>query len=249
MSDAHDYAINPSLDLDEARAFLHRHGWVVIKDVLTEASAGHIARHLLHWMPAEGWRHASKPNFQGEDHPLHLDETPDNAHWRVAARARSGRALAEGAFGYRLRRTTEHKDECDCQWCRFTTFMREGMLPGLFRPLCGDVAGYKTLFASLYTGGDFLCPHTDETNGHFAFAYSLTRGWRAQYGGLLQFTSGQGQEVLHSIVPGWNTMTVFYVNRSSEHMVSYVAPEVKLPRLAVSGWLEPPEAGADDDAG
>lgn len=91
--------------------------------------------------------------------------------------------------------------------------------------------------ATRYGPGDFLTAHDDDVAGkhrHAAYVLGLTRGWRAEWGGLLLFHGGAGG-IAEGYVPGFNTLSLFAVPQP--HSVSLVAPFAAAPRLSVTGWL------------
>lgn len=91
--------------------------------------------------------------------------------------------------------------------------------------------------ATRYLPGHFLTSHDDGIDGEdrvAAYVINLTRGWRTDWGGLLQFHSAAG-DVPIALKPGFNTIHLFRVPQ--EHSVSYVAPFAAMPRYAITGWL------------
>jgi len=91
--------------------------------------------------------------------------------------------------------------------------------------------------ATRYLPGHFLKNHNDfnATEGRrFAYVLSLTKGWQADWGGLLEFTDADGN-VVRTIVPSFNALNVFEVPQ--DHSVSFVAPYAERPRLAITGWM------------
>jgi hypothetical protein len=91
--------------------------------------------------------------------------------------------------------------------------------------------------ATRYLPGHFLTSHDDGIDGEdriAAYVINLTRGWRADWGGLLQFHNATGDIPL-ALKPGFNTLHLFRVPQM--HSVSYVAPFAALPRYAITGWL------------
>lgn len=91
--------------------------------------------------------------------------------------------------------------------------------------------------ATRYQPGHFLRRHNDfhRSDGRLcAYVLNLTRGWQADWGGLLQFLDEDGQ-VNGSFVPGYNQLAIFEVPQW--HVVSLVAPWAGAPRLSVTGWM------------
>jgi Rps23 Pro-64 3,4-dihydroxylase Tpa1-like proline 4-hydroxylase len=91
--------------------------------------------------------------------------------------------------------------------------------------------------ATRYLPGHFLTSHDDGIDGQnriAAYVINLTRGWRTDWGGLLQFHNAGGDVPL-SLKPGFNTIHLFRVPQM--HSVSYVTPFAGAPRYAITGWL------------
>ena len=91
--------------------------------------------------------------------------------------------------------------------------------------------------ATRYLPGHFLTSHDDGLEGQdrvAAYVINLTKGWRADWGGLLQFHSASGDIPL-GLKPAFNAMNLFRVPQM--HSVSYVAPFAAAPRYAITGWL------------
>jgi SM-20-related protein len=92
--------------------------------------------------------------------------------------------------------------------------------------------------ATLYRPGHFLTQHDDsgypEQHRRVAYVLYLARGWRAEWGGQLQFLDARGdpEEVW---MPRFNSLGLFRV--PTQHVVTYVAPFATEPRYAITGWL------------
>jgi hypothetical protein len=99
--------------------------------------------------------------------------------------------------------------------------------------------------ATDYRGGDFLTTHDDAIEGKdrvAAYVFSLTRGWQADWGGLLMFDDGQR---VAGYMPDFNALRLFSVPCS--HHVSYVVPWAGARRLSITGWLR--TSGPSDQSG
>ena len=109
--------------------------------------------------------------------------------------------------------------------------------------------------ATNYGAGHFLLRHNDfstKQDRRFAYVINLSKHWRADWGGVLQFfdtpthtTSAQiaamQPKIIDSVCPAFNTLTVFQVPQW--HCVSPVAAFVKRSelggmRLAITGWMQ-----------
>jgi SM-20-related protein len=90
--------------------------------------------------------------------------------------------------------------------------------------------------ATLFRPGDYLTRQDGTAQGKnrvAGYVLSMTRAWRLDWGGALEFIGDAGH-IDKGYVPTFNTLTVFQVPRL--HFVSQVALHGGL-RYAVSGWL------------
>jgi SM-20-related protein len=93
--------------------------------------------------------------------------------------------------------------------------------------------------ASCYLPGHFLKQHDDDgkpSNQERIVAYTIgfSAPWQAHWGGLLHLQNEAG-EVEQSLIPNFNTLTIFSVPR--QHFVSQVASYCPEPRLSIVGWF------------
>jgi SM-20-related protein len=105
------------------------------------------------------------------------------------------------------------------------------------------ITGIDTLIkanaqATLYRPGHFLTRHDDsghaEQQRRVAYVLYLTRDWRADWGGQLQFLDAR-DNVEEVWMPRFNSLGLFLV--PTPHVVTYVAPFATQPRYAITGWL------------
>ena len=90
--------------------------------------------------------------------------------------------------------------------------------------------------ATSFGPGQFLASHDDSaaSTRRVAFVFNYARGWKPDFGGLLQFIGKDGH-VEEAFVPYFNSLNLFRVPQA--HSVSCVAPFAPGRRLAISGWL------------
>ena len=87
-----------------------------------------------------------------------------------------------------------------------------------------------------YLPGHVLNRHSDanpRTERLYAYVLNLSPGWRAEWGGLLQFLD-EGGDITETFVPSFGALNVFAVPQM--HAVSTVAPFAGGPRYSVTGW-------------
>jgi SM-20-related protein len=121
---------------------------------------------------------------------------------------------------------------------QFALFMNSAKALQFFRRISGqDDICFADAQATRYRAGDFLTRHDDNVPGKdraLAYVLSLSRHWKAEWGGLLLFNDPDGG-IAEAVVPRFNSLTVFAVGQP--HSVSYVAPYAGEPRLSITGWL------------
>ena len=96
--------------------------------------------------------------------------------------------------------------------------------------------------ATRYRAGHFLTRHQDKDKNEdraYAYVIGLTKNWRPDWGGLLQFEDDNGN-VTQTLTPQWNSISIFKVPQS--HTVSLVAPFANEDRLAITGWFLRPNS-------
>ncbi len=101
-----------------------------------------------------------------------------------------------------------------------------------------NITQLSTLFMSKYKSNNFLNPHSDKGNGKIAFVLNLSKFWKPQYGGILNFLDESKNNIIKSFVPGFNNLILFEVPEDSNkpHFVSHVSPNIKHSRFAITGW-------------
>ncbi len=109
--------------------------------------------------------------------------------------------------------------------------------------------------ATHYGAGHFLLRHNDfstKEDRRFAYVINLSKHWRADWGGLLQFfdtprltthaqIAAMEPKIVETICPSFNALTIFKVPQW--HCVSPVATFAKANdsggmRLAITGWMQ-----------
>lgn len=237
-SESETLRLNPQLDLDGAgRAFRER-GRVRIDDVLEPDSAERLHTCLSSEVR---WR-------------LCYNEGTENVVVDAESFAKQTPEARRGLM-QRILSNAETKFQYVFQSYPMVAAYLRGEDPGLFlhrvlewlnTPETLDVfravTGVDTLHkidaqATLYKPGNFLKVH-DDTSAHdegrrVAYVLGMTRGWRPDWGGQLQFLDADG-DVEEAWVPRFNSLALFAV--PTPHVVTYVAPFAQLPRYAVTGW-------------
>jgi Rps23 Pro-64 3,4-dihydroxylase Tpa1-like proline 4-hydroxylase len=120
---------------------------------------------------------------------------------------------------------------------QFLSFLNSPALLQFARQLSGiQELSRAEATATCFRPGHFLAFHDDSSTStrRLAYVLNLTRTWRPEWGGLLEFMGADGH-IAEAYVPRFNSFNVFQVPQA--HQVSCVAPFAVGPRVAISGWL------------
>lgn len=119
----------------------------------------------------------------------------------------------------------------------FTLFLSEGPARDFLRRVTGQAAiAFADAQATAYSPGDFLTGHHDDVVGKdrlAAYVFSLSPGWRVEWGGLLLFHGAGGR--VEGFAPRFGCLDLFAVPQL--HSVSIVTQAAALRRYSITGWL------------
>jgi SM-20-related protein len=231
--------LNPDLDTAALAAEFARRGRVQVREILRADAAEAVHDCLAREVPWSFTYRLGEANVLKS--PAQLAAMPREDKFRM------GQAILDEAqrgfsFGFmtfpmvRHYRAGEHRD---LVLMRLLESLASPGFIGFARAVAGDARiGHVDAQATRYTAGHFLTLHDDaDYEGEVrrcAYVLNLSRGWRAEWGGLLQFVAEDGS-VAESFVPHFNSLSLFRV--PAKHLVSYVAPYASAPRLSVTGWF------------
>jgi Rps23 Pro-64 3,4-dihydroxylase Tpa1-like proline 4-hydroxylase len=234
--------INPDLDLGHYRARLQGEGRVQIDDFLQPVAAERLHACLAREVP---WTLALRDNLGARtiDHAAYSALPPEAVTRLLADTAASARDAHDGGFRFAYdsyMMVTAYKERRDPGLLlhRVLELFNSPDYVAFLRQLTGDARVHRVnAQATRYRPGHFLRYHTDEgedVDRLYAYVLNLSRGWQADWGGLLQFVGADGR-VQETFLPRWNTLSLFTV--PAGHAVSLVAPWAQAERLAITGWL------------
>ena len=229
--------LNPALDVAALADEFSRNRRIQIHDVLLPEAAEGLHRCLANEVP---WGLAY---IDGEEYKiLTADRTASytRADWdRLQERvlARNGDKFQFLYNSYMM--ITAYKER------RAPDMLLHGMVEWINSPpfiqLLRSVTGVSNIMgadaqATRYVAGHFLKKHSDQVTGQYreiAYVLNLTKGWQADWGGLLHFMDEDGY-VTETYMPTFNSLTLFRV--PMWHHVSYVSPAATGARYAITGW-------------
>jgi len=238
-----------NLDFAEYNKIFTETGAVTIPHFLNEDVANNLHQFFSSEMPNDWWSAATYPQ-ENDPNISYIRNLPENvveinSKLEYANREFFHNCLSPGNSGslaYHFYRTLgNHVDGCWCTECKFREWLLSDELLSFMENISGErYTSYNTMFASKYTEGCFLSPHTDHSNGDIGFVYQLTKDWKPQWGGLLNFMDDSGKMITSVEVPTFNSLTLFHLPGGSGkwHYVSHVNPGVEAARLAYTGWFK-----------
>jgi|APFEC2959095171_1045051.scaffolds.fasta_scaffold00028_89 SM-20-related protein len=232
------FALHPSIDPEQLAARFARDRRVQIAPFLIETDAERLAAQLA--IRAD-WRRVLNSGTKVFEFAASELEALSAA--QVKRLDDAVHAAARDGFQYRydsirVPDSVAERVASDDPVAAFAAFLSDRPVLTLLEKIAGaNGLGFADAQATRYGAGDFLTAHDDDVPGkhrHAAYVLGLTRGWRAEWGGLLLFHGGTGG-VAEGYVPAFNTLSLFAVPQP--HSVSLVAPFAGGPRLSITGWL------------
>ena len=181
------------------------------------------------WFDSYRFGNSSPNNFR---YNLSSQETKREYDSKIIA------SLRAGFFTYKFGRTTQHGKNCNCFLCSTVPhILTSNIVLSTIKKYYPEVENltFSEYFISKYSSGDFLSCHSDKERG-IAFVWNLTKNWKPEYGGNLSLIDPLFKGVT-TIVPSFNTLTIFNLNEEIEHWVSEVSSAAPSERLAITGWF------------
>lgn len=234
--------INESLDIRYWREALQRNSRVQIDDYLQPAAAERLRSCLEREVP---WTLALRDAAGSRtiDHATYAAMPADAVSQLLASTAGNASGTAHDGFRFAYdsyMMVSAYKEQRDPGLLlhHVLELFNSPEYLAFLRALTGDPRVRRVnAQATRYLPGHFLRFHTDEDHSEgrlYAYVLNLSRAWVADWGGLLQFIGDDGR-VQETLVPRWNTLSMFAV--PAGHAVSLVAPWAGEHRLAITGWL------------
>lgn len=228
--------INNALDVDFWKLQLAARSRVQIPDFLQPDAAERLRDCLAREVP---WSLAERSDdgsrTHGREHAL------DDAAYRevLDAAYRNARDAFQFVYdSYMLGRARVEGWDPDLPVHVVLDFLNSAEFIDFARYLAGDAAiNAVNAQATRYRPGQFLTPHDDKHSGEgrrYAYVINLTRRWKAEWGGLLQFLDADGN-VIDTLMPRWNALSIFRVPQL--HQVTLVSPWAGEDRLSITGWF------------
>ncbi|MFZ5843518.1 MAG: 2OG-Fe(II) oxygenase [Pseudomonadota bacterium] len=231
---------NPAVDWSGCKERLLRTGRVQVHDVLRPEIAARLHECLSNEVPWDvAFRDGGKSRTLRADVWRSMPGAQRIAlHQRVCTEARQQFQFWYFSYmmvsAYMEQRMPGHFLNSVVEWLNSAEFLTIGR----------HVSGFDDIRkadgqATLYGPGCFLTNHDDSgvpegQTRRMAYVLSLTKEWRAEWGGLLHFTSPSG-EVMETLMPRYNSLNLFLTPQP--HEVSFVAPFASQQRLSITGWL------------
>lgn len=207
--------LNPTLDFEQLAAAFVSQDRIQIPDVLVADAAESLYDCLVNDVPwGLAYTDGERPHF------LHADEiaTFDQAAWaEIVGKAHRPTGKYQFMFAYNsymmLEAYKEHRDS-GLVLHRVFEFLNSEEFIGLLRRVTRhDEVRLAMAQATRYMPGHFLTKHNDIADKeyrHVAYVLNMTKKWRADWGGLLQFTD-EHDNIVETFMPAFNSLTLFSV--------------------------------------
>lgn len=231
--------LNPELDFAQLAAAFTRARRIQIPDVLVPEAAERLYECLVHEVPwGIAFTDGEKSRYLRADETKAFDQTA----WIDIAGKAHNRSIGKHQFRFAYNSymmVEAHKEGRDPGMIlhHVLEFLNSEEFLNLMRRVtqCADVR-LAMAQATRYIPGHFLTKHNDIVDKQYrrvAYVLNMTKNWRADWGGLLQFTDEPGN-VVDTFMPTFNSLVLFEV--PMWHYVSYVAPFALYGRYAITGW-------------
>lgn len=231
--------LNPRLDVGHWAKNFAVSRRIQIPDVLLPEAAERLYACLAHEVPwGIAFTDGERPNFL-DAQELAGFRQPD---WLALVNKAQAHAIGERQFrfiynSYKMVEAYKQHRDPGLILHHVLEFINSDGFLGLMRGVTGITDIHMAIAqATRYLPGHFLTAHNDiidKENRRVAYVLNLTKGWRADWGGLLQFTDGH-EHVTDTFMPTFNSLTLFEV--PMWHHVSYVSPFASQGRYAITGW-------------
>lgn len=228
--------INDHIDVDHCRRELALRSRVQIPDFLQADAAEALADELSTRTP---WHLAERSS--GESRTTPRGAYPDDAGFE--ALLQRGYALAAGQYqfsydSYMLVRAAKEGWDPALLAHHVLRFLNTPTFLEFARYLGGDpTLTHASAQCTRYRPGQFLMPHQDldvDEGRRYAFVINLSREWKPDWGGQLQFVDDATGAITETFLPRWNSLSLFRVPQT--HQVTLVSPWAARPRHAITGW-------------
>lgn len=231
--------LNPDLDIGQLKqAFLKTHRLHIPKIINEEAAEGvhQSLNNEIAWNLAYNDEEGQK-DLYARDQQTMTPQDRQAFHQKIMARARTGKfQYLYGCFAV----GDAYREGLikDMYVARFFEFVNTPEVIGLIKDITG-IKGIRraSMQATAYGPGHFLTDHNDfdpEKDRKVAYVFNMTKDWKAEWGGILQFLEDDGYTE-HGLIPTFNALNIFEVPQ--RHIVSQVATYAPKPRFGLTGWF------------
>lgn len=230
--------LNPDLDLDYYAHEFQTHGKVQVQDALRPEVADFLYQVMAEQVPwhlAFRDRHGSQELSPKAWHGMRPEQR-QQLEKEIFRIARGDFQFCY--FTYMMVAAYLEKRDTDLPLNRVIELINQSGWLDPMRKITGfEQIGRANAQATCYRAGHFLTGHNDfskNENRLTAYVLNLTRDWKSDWGGLLQFMDEEGR-VTDTLMPRYNSISMF--RTPAMHCVSPVALYAGGSRYTITGWL------------
>lgn len=240
--------INDTLDRKRIRKNYEENSIIQIENFFSDAYAERLYNFFYHQISKDGWCCVTYPNPNPNPdktiYNVYKNRYLPDAQENIEQGKKTARdVFKSNSFAYIFDVTRDHaQDTCNCVECQLRQYLASAEVLEFIHESTGEKVTHPLeIMVTRYRQGGFLAPHRDANKGGFGFVYSLTKGWRVEWGGNLHFLNPQDWTLVERvIVPKYNLMTIFSLNNNQgkPHFVSEVSHAASTERISVAGWYQ-----------
>jgi len=240
--------INSHLDKEAIRQKYKEHSIIQIDNFFSDIYAEYLYDFFYNQISSDMWCCVTYPNPNPNQDKSVYNVYKNRYLPTLQDKIEQGKKTARDTFksnlfAYIFDVTLEnHQEICNCVECQLRQYLASTEVLEFFSENIGEkVIQPSEIMVTRYTQGAFLAPHKDANKGGFGFVYSLTKGWRTEWGGNLHFINEKDSTLVERvIVPKYNLMTIFSLNNNQgkPHFVSEVSHAASTQRISVAGWYQ-----------
>ncbi len=228
--------LNPDLDLERAKAQFAFQRRVQISDFFEPETATRLHDCLMTETPwGFGYMDGNEPRMMHRRELEGLTRArSDRISKTITTQAGSG-DFSFGYFCYPMMEAAVQGWNPELVLHEVTAFLNSEQMLETVRAISGKASLMKAeALATLFSHQHFLTmSHApSETWSGVNFMISLTRDWREDWGGYMQFYNADG-DIVQGFKPRFNALCLF--DPSQRFSISYVPPYAAIGRLAITG--------------
>jgi hypothetical protein len=218
--------INSKIDVQSAIKEYAEKESVLIENFFSEEYAKTIYNFFNH-VPASWWNVVSFPsslsiNMESRvrNDPSELSQNTIHKNFIIASDA-----FANGKSSYHYLRSDIHQTGCGCFECDLKKNMSDEILNFVNVVTKEKCTELMDSYLIKYAEGCFVSPHRELAIGDVSVRLEMTKEWSVHQGGLTNILSKDKKEILSSLPPRFNSITI-HKGREDKSQMKFISPVI-----------------------